>query len=108
MNFTPTRPIAEFAREYVQAIWTMYDPEIYSQTLPGAVSQHHSSVVKRPLHAFLPLQWSTALGPLSLAPGLRRPEIRVQFWQQLWIILRRKPQFLSMYLGLCAAGEHFF
>ena len=40
--------------------------------------------------------------------GIRRPEIRGQFWQQLWIILRTKPQFLNMYLGLCAAGEHFW
>jgi hypothetical protein len=40
--------------------------------------------------------------------GIRRPEIRGQFWQQLWTILLRKPQVLNMYLGLCAAGEHFW
>jgi len=40
--------------------------------------------------------------------GIRHSEIRAQFWQQLWIILRTKPQFLNMYLGLCAAGEHFW
>jgi hypothetical protein len=40
--------------------------------------------------------------------GIRRPEIRAQFWQQLWSIIRTKPQFLNMYLGLCAAGEHFW
>lgn len=34
--------------------------------------------------------------------------IRAQFWQQLRIILRTKPQFLNMYIGLCAAGEHFW
>ena len=39
--------------------------------------------------------------------GLRQPETRKQFCQQLWIILRQKPQVLNMYLGLCAAGEHF-
>ena len=40
--------------------------------------------------------------------GIRHSEIRAQFWQQLWIILRTKPQFLNMYLGLCAAREHFW
>lgn len=35
-------------------------------------------------------------------------EIRGQFWYQLWILLLRKPQVLTMYLGLCAAGEHFW
>lgn len=40
--------------------------------------------------------------------GIRRADIRVQFWKQLWIIVRTKPQFLDMYLGLCAAGEHFW
>ena len=40
--------------------------------------------------------------------GLRRSGIRGQFWQQLWIILLKKPQFLNLYLGLCAAGEHFW
>ncbi len=39
--------------------------------------------------------------------GIRRPEIRGQFWRQLWTILRKKPQVLNLYLGLCAAGEHF-
>jgi hypothetical protein len=40
--------------------------------------------------------------------GIRRSEIRGQFWQQLWTILSKKPQVLTMYLGLCAAGEHFW
>ncbi len=40
--------------------------------------------------------------------GLRRPEIRAQFWRQLWVIVRTKPQVLNIYLGLCAAGEHFW
>ncbi|MDF5717317.1 MAG: DUF4070 domain-containing protein, partial [Rhizonema sp. NSF051] len=40
--------------------------------------------------------------------GLLQTEIRGQFWRQLWTILVRKPQVLNMYLGLCAAGEHFW
>lgn len=40
--------------------------------------------------------------------GICRPEIRGQFWRQLWIVLFKKPQVLFLYLGLCAAGEHFW
>ena len=29
MNFTPTRPMAEIAKEYVDALWTMYEPKNY-------------------------------------------------------------------------------
>jgi hypothetical protein len=40
--------------------------------------------------------------------GIQMKDIRRQFWRQLWIIARTKPRFLSLYLGLCAAGEHFW
>src|SRR5207237_5010880 len=29
MNFTPSRPIAEVAGEYIEALWTMYEPKSY-------------------------------------------------------------------------------
>ena len=29
MNFVPTRPIAEIAREYVEGFWTLYEPTNY-------------------------------------------------------------------------------
>lgn len=108
MNFIPTRPIADIAREYVEGFWTLYEPQNY---------------LKRCLQQCLnvrSLKNQKQLMPLSLSKGLRfiaqliwhqgicRPEIRGQFWHQLWIILFKKPQVLSMYLGLCAAGEHFW
>lgn len=40
--------------------------------------------------------------------GIQRQATRAQFWQQLWVILQKNPRFLSLYLGLCAAGEHFW
>ncbi|MEL7228105.1 MAG: DUF4070 domain-containing protein, partial [Cyanobacteria bacterium J06576_12] len=36
------------------------------------------------------------------------PGIRRQFWQQLLTILRIKPSMFNAYIGLCAAGEHFW
>lgn len=108
MNFTPTRPLEAIATEYVDAIWTLYEPRNYlrrclDQCLniippPGKRRNHHFPLHKG-LLLFVRLLWQQ---------GWQRSEIRTQFWQQLWMMVRQKPQFLSMYLGLCAAGEHFF
>jgi len=48
------------------------------------------------------------VGQVIWHQGIRRPELRWQFWRQLWAIVTQKPQLLNMYLGLCAAGEHFW
>jgi hypothetical protein len=40
--------------------------------------------------------------------GVRHRAIRAQFWRQLLVMVRRKPQLLGLYLSLCAAGEHFW
>jgi radical SAM superfamily enzyme YgiQ (UPF0313 family) len=108
MNFTPTRPLVELAQEYVQAIWTMYEPKNYLRRCLEQCLSITVPAVKRPYMHFPFHKGLLLLTRLIWHQGLRRSEIRAQFWQQLWVILRQKPQFLSMYLGLCAAGEHFF
>jgi radical SAM superfamily enzyme YgiQ (UPF0313 family) len=108
MNFTPSRPLADIAREYVEGFWTMYEPQNYlrrcfNQCLnivpPPGRTQNMYFPAGKGLRLVAQLIWHQ---------GIRRPEIRGQFWRQLWLILRKKPQFLNMYLGLCAAGEHFW
>ncbi|MBD2101838.1 B12-binding domain-containing radical SAM protein [Leptolyngbya sp. FACHB-261] len=108
MNFTPTRPIDQIAREYVQAIWSMYEPQNY---LRRCLQQCLSITVppNRKQSGYFPLDKGLRLvAQLFWHQGLRRSELRAQFWQQLWLLLRLKPQLLGLYLGLCAAGEHFF
>ncbi|HEY9666291.1 MAG TPA: B12-binding domain-containing radical SAM protein [Coleofasciculaceae cyanobacterium] len=108
MNFIPTRPMAEVAKEYVEALWTMYEPKTYLKRC----FQHCLQITPNPRleqNAYFPPGKGIRLvAQLIWHQGIRRPSIRVQFWQQLWTILRTKPQFLNMYLGLCAAGEHFW
>jgi radical SAM superfamily enzyme YgiQ (UPF0313 family) len=108
MNFIPTRPITEIAREYVTSLWTLYEPQNYlrrcfQQCLMIRSSQNRKQAMQFPISNGLRL-----ITQLIWHQGIRRPEIRAQFWQQLWIILLRKPQILTTYLGLCAAGEHFW
>ncbi|WP_427160245.1 B12-binding domain-containing radical SAM protein [Aliinostoc sp. HNIBRCY26] len=108
MNFIPTRSIDEIAREYVEGLWTLYEPRNYlrrcfQQCLSVGVPSKRKQTMQ-----FSPGQGLRLVAQLIWHQGLRRPEIRWQFWQQLWTILVKKPQVLNMYLGLCAAGEHFW
>ncbi len=108
MNFIPTRSLAEIAREYVEGFWRLYEPNRYlsrclQQCLNIGVKNRQRQTMKLPLRKELHL-----IAQLIWRQGILRPEIRGQFWRQLWIILQQKPCVLNMYLGLCAAGEHFW
>ncbi|MBT9316623.1 B12-binding domain-containing radical SAM protein [Leptothoe spongobia] len=108
MNFIPTRPVTELAREYVDGFWQMYDPERYlrrclQQCLKIRCRQRRTQTMQFPWHKGLRL-----FAQLVWSQGIHRTDIRGQFWHQLWIILWNKPQALNVYLGLCAAGEHFW
>ncbi|MGG6297611.1 B12-binding domain-containing radical SAM protein [Leptolyngbya sp. AN02str] len=108
MNFEPTRPLPELAREYVEGFWQLYEPTTYlkrcfRQCLNLNVADRRRQTMQVPLHRQLRL-----VAQLIWHQGMRRPEIRQQFWQQLWQLFRQKPQLLTLYLGLCAAGEHFW
>ncbi|MCX7592676.1 MAG: B12-binding domain-containing radical SAM protein [Fischerella sp.] len=108
MNFVPTRPMAEIAKEYVEAIWTMYEPRNYlRRCFQQCLNITPNPQLQQTMY-FPPGKGLRLLAQLLWRQGWLRREIRWQFWQQLWVILRTKPQFLNMYLGLCAAGEHFW
>ncbi len=108
MNFIPTRPLTEIAREYLEALWTMYEPKNYLRRC----FEHCLAITSNPKlqqNMYFPAGKALRLvAQLFWHQGWQRQDIRAQFWRQLWVILRTKPQFLNMYLGLCAAGEHFW
>ncbi|MBD2185914.1 B12-binding domain-containing radical SAM protein [Planktothrix sp. FACHB-1355] len=108
MNFVPTRPIAEIAKEYVEGFWTLYEPTKYLRRCFQQCLSISSRADRKQTMQFSPGKGLGLIAQLIWHQGIRRPEIREQFWRQLWTILRRKPQVLNMYLGLCAAGEHFW
>jgi radical SAM superfamily enzyme YgiQ (UPF0313 family) len=105
MNFVPTRPIEEIAREYVDAFWELYDPSRYldrtyrhflklgAPKCPGKLRKINGVV----LRAFATLCWRQ---------GIVR-KTRWKFWLNLIGILRHNPRVLQHYLGICALGEHF-
>lgn len=108
MNFTPTRPKAEIAKEYIEAIWNLYDPANYLQRCfdqclnianPSVRRQWSNYSLMHEILFFIRVVWHQ---------GIRRPQIRRQFWRQLWTILWQKPKLFDYYITLCAQGEHFF
>ncbi|QFS43634.1 B12-binding domain-containing radical SAM protein [Nostoc sphaeroides] len=108
MNFVPSRPMAEVAKEYLEAIWTMYEPKNYLRRCFEQCLKITPNPQLQQTMYFPPGKGLRLLVHLLWRQGWQRREIRGQFWQQLWAIIRTKPQFVNMYLGLCAAGEHFW
>lgn len=106
MNFVPTRPVEDIAREYVAAVWNIYEPSAYLKRCLNHCLQISPNPDLQQHIYFPPAKTAKLLLRLLWCQGIQSTEIRRQFWQQLWIIARQKPQLLTLYLGLCAAGEH--
>jgi radical SAM superfamily enzyme YgiQ (UPF0313 family) len=105
MNFIPTRPLEDIAREYVEAFWTLYDPTCYLER----TYQHFLKLgaPKCPSRV-REVSWVNIRALLTLCwrQGVVR-ETRWQFWANLLGILRHNPKVWEPYLGVCALGEHF-
>lgn len=105
LNFIPTRPIAEIAREYVEAFWQLYEPSRYLARVYRHHLQMQSPPFKRP---FKFPKWHILLALLTICwrQGVKR-STRWQFWRQFVGILRHNPSFFEYYIVNCAHLEHF-
>ncbi|MGH7998677.1 MAG: B12-binding domain-containing radical SAM protein, partial [Brasilonema sp.] len=105
MNFLPTRPLEDIAREYIEAFCTLYDPVQYLDRtyrcflLMGAPSW--KAPFKMPdwviVKALLLVIWRQ---------GIKR-ETRWKFWHHLFSIIKHNPKVAEQYLATCAHNEHF-
>lgn len=109
MNFVPTRPLEEIAREYVEAFYELYDPERF---LDRAYRHYRllgeATYPKKGKGAKKPINWVTIRALLTICwrQGLLR-KTRWQFWRNLWNMWQHNPGGLSSYLAVCAQIEHF-
>jgi len=117
MNFIPTRPVEEIAREYIQAFWTLYDPQrfldrTYRHYLTLNQAECHRTprkkknvTVSRPKQ---PFDWSAvrALFLIIWRQGVVR-KTRFSFWRYLLSMTWRYPHRVVSYLSVCAQIEHF-
>jgi radical SAM superfamily enzyme YgiQ (UPF0313 family) len=105
MNFVPTRPVAEIAREYIDAFWQIYEPESYLER-----TFRHFMMMKhwrgQSDRAMTSEEWRL-FGRLLWRQGMVR-SVRFRFWWQLIAIALCKPRLLPEYLAALGIGEHFF
>ncbi len=110
MNFVPTRPLEEIAREYVEAFWQLYEPQAfldrayrhyrllgqanYPKKGRGSGKKNVNWVMLR------------ALFTICWRQGVWR-DTRWQFWRNLWGMYQHNRGGIGPYLSVCAQIEHF-
>jgi radical SAM superfamily enzyme YgiQ (UPF0313 family) len=105
MNFLPTRPLEELAREYVEAFCTLYDPVHYLDRTYRCFLMMGLPSWKAP--AKMP-EWVVVKALLIVIwrQGIKR-ETRWKFWHHLFSIFKRNPGVIEHYISACAHNEHF-
>jgi radical SAM superfamily enzyme YgiQ (UPF0313 family) len=109
MNFVPTRPIEEIAREFIDAFWELYEPKKFlDRTYRHFLLLGEATYPKKGKSSQKKMNWVAirALAIVAWRQGLLR-ETRWQFWRNLWNLYRCNPGGISSYLGVCAQIEHF-
>ncbi|AZB72460.1 B12-binding domain-containing radical SAM protein [Synechococcus elongatus] len=105
MNFVPTRPVEDIAREYVDAFRQLYEPVQY-------LNRVYRYFLKLGAPRVQPkFQWPEwvvvrALLLVCWRQGVVR-KTRWLFWHHLFSILRRNPAVAEQYIAVCAHNEHF-
>jgi radical SAM superfamily enzyme YgiQ (UPF0313 family) len=106
MNFVPTRPVEDIAREYIEAFWELYDPKKFLDRV-----YRHFLILGAPKNPVRrrKVDWIAIRALLILAwrQGVVR-ETRWKFWINLLNILRYNPGVWDHYLTICAYFEHFY
>ncbi|MFN9608862.1 MAG: B12-binding domain-containing radical SAM protein, partial [Pseudanabaena sp.] len=105
MNFEPTRPVEEIAREYVEAFCALYEPHAYLDRVYSYFLKLGAPRVKA--EAKLPtLIDLKALAIIVWRQGIKR-DTRWKFWHHLFSMIKRNPAVWEHYLIVCAHNEHF-
>ncbi|MCP2727042.1 B12-binding domain-containing radical SAM protein [Limnofasciculus baicalensis] len=109
MNFVPTRPLEQIAREYVDAFDQLYDPEKF---LDRAYRHYRilgeATYPKKGKGGKKAVNWVTIRALLTICwrQGVLR-KTRWQFWRNLGNMLRYNSGGIGPYLSVCAQIEHF-
>jgi radical SAM superfamily enzyme YgiQ (UPF0313 family) len=105
MNFVPTRPIEEIAREYIETFWTLYDAEAFLDRTYRCFLKLGKPKCQAPfkLPSWIDLR---ALGIVLWRQGFKR-HTRWKFWHHFFSILKHNPTVWEHYLTVCAHNEHF-
>lgn len=116
LNFVPSRPVEDIAREYVDTFWKLYEPKNYLKR----VYEHFLKVGTAEVHSNKELQNQLRnthktdkdlKGAWFLLKMIWKQGIygstRVQFWRQLFGMLKHNRGGIGNYLTFCLFLEHF-
>ena len=105
INFIPSRPIEDIAKEYVEAFCNLYDPHIYIDRVYRCFLKLGAPKCKAPskLPSWVDLR---ALAIVIWRQGIKR-STRWKFWHHLFSIFKHNPGVWEHYLTMCAHNEHF-
>jgi len=109
LNFIPTRPVEQIAKEYVDGFWALYDPIKYlDRTFRHFLMLGQADFPKKPKSAKKKLDRGNlnALRTILWRQGVIR-KTRFMFWNRLWQMWRKNPGGISSYLSTCSHAEHF-
>ncbi|NEO29650.1 MAG: DUF4070 domain-containing protein [Symploca sp. SIO3C6] len=106
INFIPTRPIEDIAREYVRCFWELYEPERYLARVYRHFLQMDPAAQNKKKFKMPQLVYIRALMIIFWRQGFKR-KTRWQFWRQLFSIVLKNPSVFERYLVNCAHLEHF-
>ena len=105
MNFEPTRPVEEIAREYVEAFSDLYEAHAYLDRVYRYFLKLGGPRVEAPAK-FPSLIDLKALAIVIWRQGIKR-STRWKFWHHLFSIIKNNPAVWEHYLTVCAHNEHF-
>jgi radical SAM superfamily enzyme YgiQ (UPF0313 family) len=105
LNFVPTRPVEEIAREYVEAFSQIYEPKAYLDR-----AYRHFLILGAPKVSvpFKMPSWVEVRALLTVCwrQGIKR-STRWMFWHHLFSIIKHNPKVWDHYISVCAHNEHF-
>jgi radical SAM superfamily enzyme YgiQ (UPF0313 family) len=105
MNFIPTRPLEDIAREYVDAFTRIYDPKNFLDRTYRCFMKMGAPKAKPKFKLPDPIELR-ALLIVMWRQGVKR-ETRWMFWHHFFSILRYNPAVFDHYIAVCAHNEHF-
>lgn len=109
LNFVPTRPIEDIAREYVDGFWKLYDPQTFlDRTYRCYRILGQANYPKKEKKAKKPFDGYVIKAALTVFwnQGIVR-KTRWTFWPYLFQMIRHNSGGVLSYLTICAQIEHF-
>jgi radical SAM superfamily enzyme YgiQ (UPF0313 family) len=104
INFIPTRPVEDIVREYIDAFWQLYEPDVFLDRtyrhlikLGNPKKQVNTKLTWVTVRAMAIIFWNQGVVCKS----------RWKFWLNLFKIIWHRPDIFDRYLSVCAYMEHF-